>query len=294
MKFLAKIAVSSEERVKGALHSRRLASGSGWTVSDVLCTAGPGDRPFEEQHARTSIAIVVAGTFQYRTSGGRGLMTPGSLLLGNAGQCFACGHEHGHGDRCVSFSYSDDFGRRLAEDAAIIRPQFKAPRLAPVRELAPLVARGSALLEGGDNETFEELVIQVFSRAIEIERGMAHRPPDMEPSSLARVTRVVRMIDQDADAPHGLTSLAKIARLSPYHFLRTFEQLTGVTPHQYLLRIRLRRAALRLRTESARIVEIALGCGFGDISNFNRAFRREFGVTPKAYRRVSAAAGAAA
>jgi AraC-like DNA-binding protein len=92
------------------------------------------------------------------------------------------------------------------------------------------------------------------------------------------------MIEGDPDAPHDLSSLAQIARLSPYHFIRTFERVTGTTPHQYLLRIRLRRAAIRLRTEREKISDIALGCGFGDISNFNRTFRAEFGVSPRAYR----------
>lgn len=284
---MAKIAVTSEHGgAAGAIHSRRLAAGSGWAASDVVCTAGPQDRPFEEQHSRTSVAVVVAGTFQYRTSAGRELMMPGSLLLGNAGQCFTCGHEHGRGDRCISFSYSPDFSERLGQEAGVNRPQFKTPRLAPGRALAPLVARASELLDASEREPFEEFAIQIFSRAVEIERGVVRRPADAEPSSLARVTRVVRMIDQDADAPQDLTSLAEVARLSPYHFLRTFEEVTGTTPHQYVLRMRLRRAALRLRREPAAIAEIALGCGFGDISNFNRAFRAEFGLSPRAYRAV--------
>jgi AraC family transcriptional regulator len=69
-----------------------------------------------------------------------------------------------------------------------------------------------------------------------------------------------------------------------YHFLRTFERLTGVTPHQYLVRARLREAAIRLSAGPDRILDIALDCGFGDVSNFNRAFRAEFGVNPRAYR----------
>ncbi|MGH7838533.1 MAG: AraC family transcriptional regulator, partial [Candidatus Binataceae bacterium] len=62
--------------------ARLLASGDGWAVSDLDCTAGPHDRPFEERHSRISIAVVVAGTFQYRSSKGCELMTPGSVLLG--------------------------------------------------------------------------------------------------------------------------------------------------------------------------------------------------------------------
>jgi len=72
-----------------------------------------------------------------------------------------------------------------------------------------------------------------------------------------------------------------------YHFFRTFEGLTGTTPHQYLLRIRLRRAALRLRTEPTPILDVALDCGFGDVSNFNHAFRAEFGLSPRAYRSLA-------
>ena len=81
-----------------------------------------------------------------------------------------------------------------------------------------------------------------------------------------------------------LGSLAREAGLSPYHFLRTFQRLTGVTPHQYVLRARLREAAMRLAVEHARVIDIALDCGFGDVSNFNRAFRAEFGVSPRVYR----------
>ena len=66
---------------------------------------------------------------------------------------------------------------------------------------------------------------------------------------------------------------------------RTFERLTGVTPHQYVRRARLRNAALQLSTSKAKVVDIALNSGFGDITTFNRAFLAEFGVTPLIYRK---------
>jgi AraC-like DNA-binding protein len=82
-----------------------------------------------------------------------------------------------------------------------------------------------------------------------------------------------------------LHDLARAAGLSRYHFLRTFDYLTGVTPHQYVLRARLREAAVSLAAEPGSVIDIALDCGFGDVSNFNRAFRTEFGVSPSEYRR---------
>jgi Helix-turn-helix domain len=72
-----------------------------------------------------------------------------------------------------------------------------------------------------------------------------------------------------------------------FYFLRTFEQLTGITPHQYVRRTRLREAASRLVAETEKVLDVALDCGFGDVSNFNRAFRTEFGVSPRVFRRTS-------
>lgn len=279
---MAKIAVESERR---APQSLQLASGDGWTVSEVVCDAGPIDKRFEEQHSETSVAVVVSGTFEYRSSTGCELMTPGSLLLGNRGDCFRCGHEHGSGDRCVAFSYNPEFFERIAYDAGAAKARFHVPRLPPIRALAPVVARAVALQAREPGVDAEELGIQVLAQSIQIARSVVpSRLTGREPGALARVSRVVRMIDHDPDTPHDLRSLAQFVRLSPYHFLRTFEGLTGTTPHQYLLRVRLRRAAFHLRTESSKIVDIALGCGFGDVSNFNRSFRAEFGVSPRVYR----------
>ena len=92
------------------------------------------------------------------------------------------------------------------------------------------------------------------------------------------------MIDDAPHEAHTLDTLARAASMSAFHFLRTFQRVTGVTPHQYVLRARIRAAALRLVDDTAKIVDVALDCGFNDVSNFNHAFRTEFGVSPRAYR----------
>jgi transcriptional regulator GlxA family with amidase domain len=104
------------------------------------------------------------------------------------------------------------------------------------------------------------------------------------PAGERRVTDLVRAIEHRPGDAHTLDSLARAAGLSPFHFVRTFQQLTGVSPHQYVMRARLREAAARLVDESAKVLDIALDCGFGDASNFNHAFKREFGVSPRAFR----------
>jgi len=275
-------------RCKGSGHnppiSSQLARGEGWTITDVVCNAGPQDRPFEEQHSQPTIAVVVSGTFQYRTSTGCALMTPGSVLLANAGDCFCCGHEHGTGDRCISFSYTPDFLERVTAMPGQRSARFGSPRIPAVRVAAMAVVRATAYLLGDREMSPEELSIFMAGETAEIARDGNSQMTRTDAGTLSRVTRVVRMIDWNASAPHELAKLAETARLSPFHFLRTFEGITGTTPHQYVLRARLRRAALKLKMAKDRVVDIALDCGFGDVSNFNRAFRAEFGMSPRRFR----------
>jgi AraC-like DNA-binding protein len=276
------------------LVKRQLACGYGWSVSDVICHAGPNVRSAEEQHTGVCVAIVSAGSFQYESSAGRELMIPGSLLLGNPGQYFQCSHEHGVGDRCISFAYEPQFIDDLAADAGVrIRStRFSSLRVPPQRRLANLVARACAGVAGSSTSTatertklWEEIAQELAVQALEPASEGPGR--GSSPAAEARVTRILRMIETRPGEEHDLATLAREARLSRYHFLRVFQQLTGLTPHQYVLRSRLRHAAIRLHLERKRILDIALDSGFGDVSNFNHAFRAEFGVSPRLYQSVA-------
>src|SRR6185295_5625889 len=94
---------------------------------------------------------------------GGGLMIPGSLMLGNAGQCFECGHEHGQGDRCVAFWYAPEYFERLAADAGArgAGVNFGMPRLPALRQLSPLVARAGAGAAGSPDVPWEELAVRL-------------------------------------------------------------------------------------------------------------------------------------
>jgi transcriptional regulator GlxA family with amidase domain len=134
---------------------------------------------------------------------------------------------------------------------------------------------------------WEEVAVKLAAQTVLADRRRTLSRSAISPAALARVTGAVRFIERNADEALSLSRLAKAAGLSPFHFLRTFEDLTGTSPHQYVMRLRLRRAASRLLAEPAKILDIVLDSGFGDVSNFNRAFRVEFGMSPRAYRRES-------
>lgn len=262
-----------------------LASGPGFRVNDVVCTSGPADRPFEEQHDTFSMAIVTAGTFRYRTGYGEALLSPGSLLLGNRGACYECGHEHGVGDRCLSVRVTERFMETVASACPGVRKvRFEAPRLPALPHLAPLIAAAECAREAGDAGALEEIALRLPAAVLTTLAGAGPSPAVPTAREIARVTDVVRHIECAADERLPITKLAHAAGMSAYHFLRVFRRLVGLTPHQYVLRTRLHRAALMLRGSDRPISEIALDAGFEDLSTFNRRFRRVLGVTPTAYR----------
>lgn len=101
-----------------------------------------------------------------------------------------------------------------------------------------------------------------------------------------QVEAVQRM--QDYIAAHlseeiTLADLAKAAMFSPWYARRIFIAQTGITPSDYIRRLRLRHSALRLRDENCLITDVAFDLGFGSVDGYTRAFAREFGCNPKQY-----------
>ncbi len=262
-----------------------VAEGPGWQVRDVICDSGPRDKAFEEQHRDVSIAVVTRGSFQYRTRAGSAVLVPGSLLLGNAGACFECGHEHAPGDRCLAFHIAP----QCFEEAAGTAANFDRPALPPLPQLTAILAAAESARDNGDSGAFDEIVLRLSGAVAALLRpARVHPVPSARDER--RVTLAARRIEAEADSRLSIATLAREAAMSPYHFLRTFRQVIGVTPHQYILRTRLAAAALRLRAGDEPVATIAYDAGFNDLSTFNRRFRRLMGATPGDYRGGKSAA----
>jgi AraC family transcriptional regulator len=97
------------------------------------------------------------------------------------------------------------------------------------------------------------------------------------------VQRMQTFIDDNLNEPITLHMLAEAAGYSPWYAARVFKSLTGKSPFEYIRQIRLSRAAMRLRDEEVRIVDVAFDFVFGSHEGFTRAFSKEFGVTPSQF-----------
>ncbi len=101
-------------------------------------------------------------------------------------------------------------------------------------------------------------------------------------------TKAVQLM-QDYIAEHlkeeiTLADLSRAAMFSPWYSHRLFTSETGVSPAEYIRKLRLTEAAKRLRSDNCQITELAFEYGFGSVDGFTRAFTREFGITPSSYR----------
>ncbi|WP_460605535.1 helix-turn-helix transcriptional regulator [Jatrophihabitans fulvus] len=91
-------------------------------------------------------------------------------------------------------------------------------------------------------------------------------------------------MDRSYAQPLDVAALAAVAHVSPAHFIRTFKQTFGETPHRYLQRRRVERAMFLLRTTDTPITEICVAVGFTSLGTFSRTFRDVVGASPSAYR----------
>jgi AraC-like DNA-binding protein len=117
--------------------------------------------------------------------------------------------------------------------------------------------------------------------------GRREKPVAASARDRRRAVETALWIDAHSHREIDLEQTAAQAGISPFHFLRLFSSVLGVTPHQYLVRSRLRHAARLLAGDGISITDIAYDVGFGDLSNFVRTFHRAAGISPLRFRQAS-------
>lgn len=100
-----------------------------------------------------------------------------------------------------------------------------------------------------------------------------------------QIVQAAQFISSHYMEPITTADIAEAADYSPNYLSRKFREAAGIGVHEYLVFIRLQHAALELLSTDDSITEIALRCGFSDSNYFKDAFKKKYGVTPKAYRK---------
>ncbi|MCK1711418.1 MULTISPECIES: AraC family transcriptional regulator [unclassified Bradyrhizobium] len=253
------------------------------TVSEFRCDAGPGDKPFAESRTGHSIAYVRAGSFGCYCRAGFFELVAGSVLVGAPGDEYTCTHEHVSGDVCLSFFLGEDLVDALGGG----REVWQVGATPPLPELMVLGELAQAAADGNSDIGLDE-VGQIFAgRFVDAVSGKTRRQTRPSTRDRRRAVEAALWIDENSHDEVDLEQAAQRAGLSPFHFLRLFSAVLGVTPHQYLVRSRLRHAARLLADDGIAVTDIAYDVGFGDLSNFVRTFHRAAGVSPTKFRQAS-------
>jgi AraC-like DNA-binding protein len=253
------------------------------TVSDFRCSAVPGEKPYAELHHRHSISFVRKGSFGYHCRGRSYELVAGSFLIGTPGTEFICTHDHVCGDECLSFFFAPE----LVETVGARADAWRVGATPPLGELMVLGELAQAAAAGRSDIGLDEVGHLILSRLVEVVSGEPRKLTKPTARDRRRAVEVALWIDANSHLEIELDDAARQAAVSPYYFLRLFSATLGVTPHQYLLRTRLRRAARRLAEDDEPVTEIAYDVGFNDLSNFVRTFHRAAGVSPLKFRQGS-------
>ncbi len=252
-------------------------------VDDYRCDASHAETPYLELHRGYSLSYVRKGSFGYRVRGKSFELVTGSVLVGYPGDEYLCTHDHAVGDECLSVH----FDAELVESLGAKPAAWRAGALPPVSQLMVLGELLQAAAEGRSDAGLDELALWLGARFVATATGETRSARAAGERDRRRAVEAAHWIDAHSDGEVDLESAAREAGLSAFHFLRSFAAVLGVTPHQYLVRSRLRRAARLLAEDERPITEIAFAVGFGDLSNFVRTFHRAAGVSPRAFRRAS-------
>ena len=160
--------------------------------------------------------------------------------------------------------------------------KFTDPRL------SAMVAAVHAEMVAGfpSGRLFLDSVEQAMAVALVNGHAVRHRPVQISRGGLgpARLRRITELIHAKMEDELSLDDLAQSVGLSTAHFARMFRKSTGQTPHQFVLRQRLERAKAMLRAPDARILDVAVACGFKTQQHFAQVFRDLWGITPTEYR----------
>lgn len=229
-----------------------------------------------------AIHFVEKGSFQLTVEKSSWLLSAGAIFISRPGAVYRYDHPEAlPSDVCLSVIYSPRFVDEISRDEHLFPSNIPAV-LAPTNRLEFLKLRLMNLTSLEDALAVESCACEIFAaiRVRELNRGRLYSARQLRWYA-ERVEAVREILETRYADSHSLLSLARAVGMSPFQFARVFRDLTGVPPHQYLLRVRLERA-FTLLSDGNPVTETCYRIGFSNLSHFTRSFRRKFGCAPSA------------
>ena len=255
-------------------------------------------RPYvKHSHTRFEITVVNNGSGEYTTENAVYPMLPGDVFVFSSNEihCITKIGEEGlsitnlHFEpRYLNQEFSNSFGDSYMNFCFYHSPEFE--NRIPSKVAETLRYHHSMIKqEFQNNQEQYPLAIQshMHLMLIDLLRKHRYRTSSEYQNATLDILSVYDYIDQHLCEELTLKELAAIARMSPNYFSHVFKQLNGITLWDYIIAKRIEKAARLLRKGDPHltILEIALQCGFNNTVNFNKAFKKQKGITPSELRK---------
>jgi len=273
--------------------------GSAVSLYEWHCGGHGPAHPAEEWADAHEVVIPRRGAFEWQIAGARILADPGSATFFHPTEPYRVRHPLPGGDAGSVFRLTPDGVRALVgehDPGAAELPRARFPRNhAPIDGrtylLHRLAMRAAADPTAGPMEVEERAM--AFLRAATAQAYRATAPAVRRGRAAEAAARVSEVVAARYREPLTLAEIARAVGLSPFHLSRLVTAVTGVPIYRMIIRRRLRDALELLLETREGITTIALAVGFASHSHLTDAFRREYGVPPRAVRRRGAAAATA-
>ena len=192
-------------------------------------------------------------------------------------------------DRLVNLQIGiSDAALLASSDGAYGEVELRASRKFADRRLSGMVAAVHAEMVAGfpSGRLFLDSVEQAMAVTLVNGHAVRHRPVQLYRGGLgsARLRMIRELVHAKMEDDLSLDEMAESVGLSTAHFARMFRKSTGETPHQFVLRQRIERAKAMLRAPDARVLDVAVACGFKTQQHFAQVFRDVCKVSPTEYR----------
>lgn len=238
-------------------------------------------------HDTYVVGTIETGRDVWSARGTKGYAGPGDIIFIMPQEV----HDGAPVDGGYSYRMSypgEDFIRMVAEAVSgrpvCGPPLFRTPMVHDSEGARLFSLAHRAIEAAADGLAGEELLLRAYARCLVLHADIPEAVLGREEGPIGRVRA---MIEERFAEDLRLDELAAAAGFSSHHLIRAFRRQVGLTPHAYVIDVRVRRAQDRLRLGTAP-AEVAADVGFADQAHLTRAFKARLGVTPGAYRRAVA------
>lgn len=248
----------------------------GFMLQDIRF--GPGTSIPAHIHHRAHVSLLIEGQYKEQYGNCEVERRPDQVFLRLSGETHAIRFA-ASGGRAFCIHVMPVGVKRLGGYGVDLSNR-SAPRGGVVVQLARLLFEQLRRNDITSRLTIEGLILEIFADLTQPERA------DQPSHRFRWMSKAVDFLHANCSRSISLDQVAQAAEVHPVHFARSFRQVHGCTPGEYLRRLRIDDACTKLIISDISMTDLAIESGFADHSHFSHSFRRQLGMSPTTYRKI--------